>query len=424
MRASELIAAAVRDRMAAEEVSPSNRVRVAELVRLAVSEWQQMAAVGHHAPLVDVERAEATLVNNLCGYGPIGMLFDPLWRVEEIFIEGDRVTYLRYGAWRVLNPPSTAAQSLHAIGQLLAVTDSVLDREHPWVDGQQVLGGRARLTAYIPPASPHLSVSMRFYVTSFHALGDLVDGGSMTPAAAQLLRLAVRAPLSTLISGQNGAGKTTLLAAMLATSRPDHCLRLMEESQEVQFTPLHGGRSQNVATRRDGTGGLDLRHQVRMSLRMRPDLCVVGEVRGPEAWDLARASRVGAGFMTTIHAPDAEAALEALVLLSLEAASNITETLIRRTFSASIDLVVHCARFSRQEEDPVRRITEIRAMGKMLGDDKFTSEPLFVRAGPDAPLEWTSALPHPQLTSRLENQLPKDVGIRDVLDGSWTEAQA
>lgn len=439
MRSLDQVTTMVRTIMRADDVATADRAAVAALARSTIKAWQADADAGLVDAFTDVEATEAAVVANICDLGPLDALFAENTRVEEVFIEGDRVTYLRDGKLFGLANPSSAEQSEQAIQRLLADTNASLDRDNPGVDGVQVLGGRARLSAFVPPASPHLSVAMRFYVARFLELSEMVDNDSLSPPAATLLTLAARVPLSVLIDGPTGSGKTTLLAAMLHNVAATDSVRVLEESFEVQFTPPHGGRLQCVPARRNGTGGLTMRDLVKRSLRLRPDIVVVGEVRGEEAWDLARASRVGAGFMATIHAPSAEAALEALVLCSLQAAPNLTDSLIRRTFSASIDLVVHCEREGlrvarerssgdlrsgpRPGADRVarRQVTEIRAMGKPLSFDAFTSEPILVRKGGiGSAMEWTGVSLPDELTARLERHLPDGVTMRHVLDGSWT----
>ena len=136
---------------------------------------------------------------------------------------------------------------------------------------------------------------------------------------------------------------------------------------------------------------------------MRPDRIVVGEVRGAEAFELSRAVNAGCGFLCTVHANSAAEALDALVNAALMAGENVTEHIVRRIFSASLDVVVHVDRddTTNADTDTVRRqIMEIAAVVPALRDG-FTIEPIFTRSELGAPLRWTGALPH-RLVSRLE----------------------
>jgi Flp pilus assembly CpaF family ATPase len=128
----------------------------------------------------------------------------------------------------------------------------------------------------------------------------------------------------------------------------------------------------------------------------------VGEVRGSEAFELSRAVNAGCGFLCTVHANSASEALDALVNAALMAGENVTERIVRKVFSESLDVVVHLDRddAAGDSESVRRRVVEIAAVVPALRDD-FTVEPLFVRDDPRAPLRWTGALP-PSLAARLE----------------------
>jgi pilus assembly protein CpaF len=137
---------------------------------------------------------------------------------------------------------------------------------------------------------------------------------------------------------------------------------------------------------------------------MRPDRIVVGEVRGAEAFELSRAVNAGCGFLCTVHANSAAEALDALVNAALMAGENVTERVVRKVFSESLDVVIHVDRDDLAGGDSGglrRQVVEIAAVVPALRDD-FTVEPLFVRDGIGAPLLWTGALP-----SRLEGRLAR-----------------
>lgn len=418
---TEQLVESVRATVTAERLDPrANRERITQLAGDAVERYRREAAMGAGVPLTNAERVIERIVSSVCGHGAIESLFTA-GGVEDIFIEGDRVTYFQDGRLRGLVEPTSEAENLHVITQLLANTDASLDRAHPTADGVQVLDGKARLTAAIPPASPHLSADIRLYVNRFATLPQLVESDTLNGPASDLLTLDVWAKGSMLICGETGSGKSTLLAAVLAVARENHCVRLCEESIELQFRPTHGGRYQGIAPGPDGRGGRSLRDLIKLMLRMRPDIIAVGEVRAEESWELARASRVGAGFLATIHANSAEDGLEALVLTALGAGPNITEDLVRRAFARSIDLVVHMERddpnLVAEDAAYLHQVTEIRAVVPQIGKE-FSSELIFERKdGLGSPLTWTGKLPPTGLVQRLERLLPQGTTLRDVLLG-------
>jgi Flp pilus assembly CpaF family ATPase len=163
---------------------------------------------------------------------------------------------------------------------------------------------------------------------------------------------------------------------------------------------------------------VSLRDLVKVVLAMRPDRIVVGEVRGPEAFELTRAVNAGCGFACTIHANSARDALNAMVNAALMAGENVTEPVVRKVFSSTLDLVIHLDRdAARDRETPLRRqVVEVLAVVPSLHDD-FSTEPIFSRRRLGSPLEWTGAMPPDQLTEQIERVLPPEVPIRNVMEG-------
>lgn len=419
--ALELLLARVRDLMAKRNLSPTDLVALDEVITEVVAAWQDLAARGSGRALQHPERTKAKIKASIVGFGPLDRLLAEGSGVEDIWIEGATVKYLADGRLQELGgeDATTEAENLAAIRRMLTDTDTPLNRENPVIGGIQVLGGRARLACAIPPVSPRLSANIRLPVARRADLKSLEVNDTLSPSAAILLGLDVRAKGSILVDGETGSGKSTLMAALLATAHRNHRVMLLEESAELFFDPPHGGRLQVEP------GVLlaqDLAALIRQSLRMRPDIIAVGEVRGPEAWDLGRAMAVGAGCLSTIHANSAPLALEALVHLSLGAGENIKENYIRRTFGQNLHFVVHCERDDPnlvEEGDPYRhQVTEIWAITPLMGDDAFASEPIFVRQGGlGSPMTYTGYALPPALTAKLERLLPKGVNLSSVLNG-------
>jgi pilus assembly protein CpaF len=285
------------------------------------------------------------------------------------------------------------------------------------VSQARILDGTARITAVIPPVSDRLSATIRRYALRRETLASLVELGSLTRGSADFLALAMRASASVLVSGPPGAGKTSFLSALIAAVPPDYCIRACEEIRELHVPIVHGSYYEARPPMMDGSGEISLRHLVKATLAMRPDLIVVGEVRGAEAFELTRAMNAGCGFACTIHANSAPDALDALVNAALMAGENVTERVVRKVFASSIDLVVHLERDVDPNGGGIRRqTTEIRALVPSLHDD-FSSDPLFHRDRMGSPLEWTGAMPPDSLVRRLDRVLPGGVDLARLLQG-------
>ena len=119
-----------------------------------------------------------------------------------------------------------------------------------------------------------------------------------------------------------------------------------------------------------------MRDLVRNCLRMRPERIIVGEVRGPEAFDLLQAMNTGHdGSMGTLHANMPREALSRMESMITMGGYALPSRTIREMICASIDVIIQAARL----RDGSRRITHITELMGMEGDvivtqDIFTYE--------------------------------------------------
>jgi pilus assembly protein CpaF len=387
-------------------------------VHRAVDEYQRRAHLGDEIPLNDPGHMVGRVLRSITDFGPLTELIARS-DVEEVFIEGSRVSFLdSSGRLRGLTIPTGENENRQIVERLLAPTDRQLNTKHPIVQAR-VLQGSARLTAAIPPVSDQLSATLRRYTVRNVTLSSLVQRESLSPEAANFLWAMMQVRSRLAISGEPGAGKTTLAAALIAAEPASHCVRCCEEIREIAVPVTHGSYYEVRPPALDDTGEISLRDLVKFVLAMRPDRIVVGEVRGAEAFELSRAVNAGCGFLCTVHANNAGEALHALVNAALMAGENVTERIVRKVFSQSLDLVVHLDRddIPPNDTDPIRRqIMEILAVVPALSDD-FTVEPIFVREALGRPLVWTGALPA-RLEARVDRSLPHGLTLRRIVEGA------
>jgi pilus assembly protein CpaF len=384
-------------------------------VERAVEEYQRRAHLGDVVPLGDTRDMTDRVLRSVTDFGPLSELLARA-DVEEIFVEGARVSYLdTTGRLRGLTVPTTEDENRRILDRMLATTDRQLNAKHPIVQAR-VLGGSARLTAAIPPVADHVSATLRRYTVRDVTLADLVTREALTAQAAAFLQSVMQVRSRVAVSGEPGAGKTTLAAALLAAAPTAHCTRCCEEIREISVPVAHGAYYEVRPPSLDGTGEITLRDLVKFVLAMRPDRIVVGEVRGAEAFELTRAVNAGCGFLCTLHSNSAPDALNALVNAALMAGENVTERIVRKVFSEGLDLVVHVDRDDvAQGQSGIRRqVTEITAVSPSLTDG-FTCEPVFVRQRLGAPLEWTGAIPA-RLEARISRTLHSGAGLRELLE--------
>lgn len=335
--------------------------------------------VDRHAIGVDPgERDAATrqLMAALCGFGPIQrFLDDPA--VEEIWINSPSRVFVARGGQPELTTLVLDDRGIHdLVERMLQHSGRRLDLSSPFVDA--TLRGGERLHAVIPPVvGEHWSVNIRKHIQRARSLGDLVAAGMLPEAAAQFLAAAMRAGLSVIVSGATQAGKTTTVRALAGEIPRSRRVITIEEVFELALPNRDCVALQTRMENIEGRGEVSLRALVKESLRMRPDVIVVGEVRGAEALDMLLALNAGVPGMATVHANSARDALTKLTLFPLLAGENVTEQFIVPTLAASVDVVVHVDR----DRDGARKVTEILGIPGSYEGGRITTEDLWVHDG-------------------------------------------
>lgn len=327
------------------------------------------------------------LVTALAGWGPLQVLFDQPGVEEVWWNDPARVYYAIAGVTRLSNVVMSPLEAQAMVTRAVTGSGRRLDLTQPYVDAQ--LADGSRLHAVIPPITrEHWAVNIRRFIVRPHSLADLVDVGTLTRAAADMLERAMCAGANVVVSGGTHSGKTTILNALLCS---DPAARVVT-AEEVRELSIPLGDWVALQTRDagvEGTGAVALRDLIRESLRMRPQRLVVGEVRGPEALDLLLAMNCGIPAAGTIHANSAADAIDRLTGLPLLAGANVSAEFAARTIASCVDLVVH------MDHTPSRgrRVAQIAAVqpgarGPALGR-LFVDDGTGLRRGPaEVPPDW------------------------------------
>ena len=176
------------------------------------------------------------------------------------------------------------------------------------------------------------------------------------------------------ISGGTGSGKTTLLNTLTAFIDPTERVITCEDAAELQLQQPHVVRLETRPPNLEGQGTITMRDLVKNCLRMRPERIIVGEVRGPEAFDLLQAMNTGHdGSMGTLHANSPREAISRMESMITMGGYGLPSKTIREMIVGSVDVIVQAARL----RDGSRRITHITEVVGLEGDVIITQD-LFV----------------------------------------------
>jgi len=319
------------------------------------------------------------LVAEILGLGPLEpFLADPT--ITEVMVNGRADVYIERSG-KILKTNASFESDEHLmriIERIVAPLGRRIDESSPMVDAR--LPDGSRVNAVIPPVSlvgPTLTI--RKFSEDPLTVEQLIQFGTVSAEAMGLLEAAVKARVNVLISGGTGAGKTTFLNVLSGFIPDDERIVTIENAAELQLRQEHVVTLECRPPNIEGKGEITIQDLVINSLRMRPDRIIVGECRGPEAFDMLQAMNTGhEGSMTTIHANNARDALGRLENMILMAGMDLPHRAIREQIAAALDMNIQLERL----RDGSRKVVTIAEIQGMEGDVITTSDIFkFQRAG-------------------------------------------
>jgi pilus assembly protein CpaF len=351
--------------------------------RAEIGEIVQRLFAEESAPLSLDQRRRIVkeIENEVMGLGPLEPLLADA-QVADILVNGPKQVYIeKNGKLQLTDVQFNDDDHLiNIIDRIVSAVGRRIDESSPMVDAR--LKDGSRVNAIIPPLALDGPVmSIRRFGVDLLKMEDLIEFGALSEEVAMVLRGIVKAKLNVLISGGTGAGKTTMLNVLSGCIPEDERIVTIEDSAELQLQQPHVVRLETRPPNIEGNGEVNQRELVRNSLRMRPDRIVIGEVRGPEAFDMLQAMNTGHdGSLTTIHANTPRDALTRVENMVSMSGINFTSKVLREQIASAINIVIQLSR----HEDGRRRLVSMQEINGMEGEIITMSELFkFEREGVD-----------------------------------------
>ena len=334
-----------------------------EEIRDIVSEIIQIKNVV--MSIAEQEELLEDICNDVLGYGPL----EPLLardEISDIMVNGANTTYIEV-AGKVQRTGVRFADNLQLMNICQRIVSQVgrrVDESSPICDARLPDGSRVNVIA--PPLAidgPVLTI--RKFKRDRLNLEQLVKLGTISPDTKTILEIIGRVRCNVLISGGTGSGKTTLLNCLTGSIDDDERIITCEDSAELQLQQPHVVRLETRPPNLEGEGEIKMRDLVRNCLRMRPERIIVGEVRGPEAFDLLQAMNTGHdGSMGTLHSNSPREAISRLESMIMMGGYQLPVRTIREMITGSVDVIVQVARL----RDGTRKVTHVTEVLGMEGD--------------------------------------------------------
>lgn len=321
--------------------------------------------------IAEQEELLEDICNDVLGYGPL----EPLLArddIADIMVNGARQIYIEVNG----KVEQTGIrfrdnqQLLNVCQRIVSQVGRRVDESSPICDARLPDGSRVNVIA--PPlAIDGAALTIRKFKKDKLTLDQLVRFGAISPEGAEILKIIGRVRCNVIISGGTGSGKTTLLNCLTNYVDRDERVITCEDSAELQLQQPHVVRLETRPPNLEGEGEVTMRDLVKNCLRMRPERIIVGEVRGPEVFDLLQAMNTGHdGSMGTIHSNSPRECLNRIESMIAMGGYTLPPKTVREIIVGSVDVIIQAARL----RDGSRRITHITEVIGMEGDVVITQD--------------------------------------------------
>lgn len=305
-----------------------------------------MTKHSHPNPLNEFQQRVIKKLERELGNDIMTALHDP--KVIEIMLNSDGYLWIE----KMGEPmqkigifPDANARAL--MGTIASFIDSTITPDKPILECELPIDG-SRFAGVMPPVVAHPTFTIRKKAVSIFTLQDYLETGILSEMQVITIKEAILNRKNILIVGGTGSGKTTLTNAiidsMVELTSFDRIV-IIEDTAELQC------KAENANTFRT-TDSTSMNSCLKLTMRMRPDRILVGEVRGREALDLLKAWNTGhPGGIATVHANSAFGGLIRMEQLIAEGTTAPMEKLI----AEAVNIVV----FIEKTGAGGRRVKEI-----------------------------------------------------------------
>ncbi|MFA6964233.1 MAG: CpaF family protein [Bosea sp. (in: a-proteobacteria)] len=343
----------------------SAREEIRDIINEIISLKNVVLSIAEQEELLD------DICNDVLGYGPL----EPLLArddIADIMVNGATRTFIEVGGKISLTNIRFRdnAQLMNICQRIVSQVGRRVDESSPICDARLADGSRVNVIA--PPlAIDGPALTIRKFKKDKLTLDQLVKFGAISPAGAEILKIIGRVRCNIVISGGTGSGKTTLLNCLTNYIDLDERVITCEDAAELQLQQPHVVRLETRPPNLEGTGAVTMRDLVKNCLRMRPERIIVGEVRGPEAFDLLQAMNTGHdGSMGTLHANTPRECLSRIESMITMGGFSLPSKTLREMICSSIDVIIQAQRL----RDGSRRITHITEVMGMEGEVIITQD--------------------------------------------------
>jgi len=255
------------------------------------------------------------MVRDKAGLGVLQpMVFDS--NIEDISCSGVGNVYVEHKVFKSMKSAinfTTHEQLDQFVLRLSEQIKRPVTVRNPIVDAVLPDGSRINIVYGREVSQRGSNFTIRKFSDNPLSIFELIEFGALDYRMAAYMSFILEEGMNTFVSGETASGKTTLMNALTTFVHPSAKIVSIEDTPEVQVphknwlrevakNPRQGERAATVTM-------MDL---LKAALRQRPNLIIVGEIRGEEGAVAFQAMQTGHAVMATFHASSVEKLIQRL----------------------------------------------------------------------------------------------------------------
>ncbi len=315
----------------------------------------------------ELEALKYAVIRDKVGMGPLEPLISDNW-IEDISCSGLGPVYIEHKIFKGLKSSITFDQHEELDDFVLKLAEKIkkpVTFRNPIVDATLPDGSRINIVYGGDVSKNGSNFTIRKFMGVPLSIVDICNSGALTWQMAGYLSLVVEEGLNFFVSGETASGKTTLMNALMTFIPPWAKIVSIEDTPEVQVPHPNWTREVIRGQSAQG-GGVDMFSLLKAALRQRPNMIIIGEIRGEEGNIAFQAMMTGHAVCATFHA----ATVEKLIQRVTGAPINVP-----KTYVDNLNVVVIASAVRLPNGKPGRRILSI---SEIIGYDPSTNSFSFV----------------------------------------------
>jgi flagellar protein FlaI len=270
----------------------------------------------------------------------------------------------------------------------------------PVVDATLPDGSRINIVYGTDVSKRGSNFTIRKFSDTPLSIMELIQFGALNYEMAAYLSIILQEGMNVWVSGETASGKTTLMNALTTFIPPESKIVSIEDTPEVQVPHHNWIRG---CTRGSNKGGdaseVSMFDLLKAALRQRPNLIIVGEIRGVEGAIAFQAMQTGHACMSTFHAASVSKLIQRVTGNPIN---------VPKTYVDNLNVVVICQQVRLAKGGLGRRLTSIN---EIVSYDSVGDSFSFIETFSWNPLDDTFLFRGFQNSYLLENKIAPRRGL-------------